>query len=406
MSKTLTLLRYVAPRRGCVRGPHLAEYERAFAGYIGAVDAVGFWKGRVAFYAALRAAGLGPGDEIIMPAYTCMVIPAAAMMLGVKCVYVDIEPTYCTLDADRLAGAVTPRTKALMLQHTYGWPQAGLERIVGFAKAHNLFIIEDCCHTLGTRIAGRHMGTFGDAAFFSSQWSKPYTTGLGGMLAINNEEFAKRVRELREARASLPSARTAAQLAAQALAFHFVVYPSTMTAARRGYRWASRRFITGSTDPAEYTTPPADYFKSMSEVQAAAGLESLARVDSDIRHRREISALYDSALQAAGWNTVRAPQGADVTLVRYPVRVAEKPAALAAAERHYIELGDWFNRPLHSHLAAQEAFGYQTGMCSNADKAALETINLPTHPRVSRRYAERAVRFLIKHCRPAEGVSD
>jgi dTDP-4-amino-4,6-dideoxygalactose transaminase len=246
------------------------------------------------------------------------------------------------------------------------------------------------------------MGTFGAAAFFSSQWSKPYTTGLGGMLAVNEAELAERVRRLRDEQACTASPATAAQLAAQIIAYESLVFPSGVSAARRAYRWASRRnMVTGSTAPLEYSARPADYFKTMCEVQAAGGLFELQRAEAGIAHRRQVVAWYDEALQNAGWPISPRPAGAEVALIRYPVRVADKPAALAAAERALVELGDWFNRPLHSHLAPQEAFGYCTGMCPQADRAARDIVNLPTHSRITRGYAARAVRFLLEHCQPA-----
>jgi dTDP-4-amino-4,6-dideoxygalactose transaminase len=402
MGKVTTLLPYVIPRRGAVVGDKLARYEAAFAAYVGAPHAVGFWKGRVAFAAALKALGLQTGDEIVMPAYTCLVVPAAAQMLGIRCVYVDIEPVYCTPDPAQLMSAVTPRTQAVMIQHTYGWPSAGTKDIQAFCRQRGIALIEDCCHALGTRCHGRHVGTFGDAAFFSSQWSKPYTTGLGGMLVVNNESLAERVRGVREQEACRPAPRVAAQLAAQGILFDLLVFPRTVGWARRTYRWATRRgWITGSTGADDYRTPPPDFLKWMSEAQAAAGLVELSKLEAGVTHRRQVTSWYDELLQERGWPTLAAPLGAEVTLLRYPVRVKNKEAALAEATSQLIELGDWFNQPLHSHLAAQQDFGYRPGMCPHADRAAREIVNLPLHTRIKRRAAEKIVRFLTKRCAPA-----
>jgi len=401
-SKVITLARYLLPRRACVDGPAIGEYERAFAAAVGARHCVGFWKGRVAFFAAIKALGIREGDEIVMPAYTCMVVPAAAMFLGAVPVYVDIEPTYCTLDPDRLPHALTARTKALMIQHTYGWPTCAIDRVMDIARAKGLPVIEDCCHALGTRQNGRHVGNFGIAGFFSTQWSKPFTTGLGGLLVCNDRDYYERVVRLRDRDALPPSRKAAAQLALQGIVFSAFVYPATMAAARNAYRWlTSRAIVTGSTARAEYCGWQPGYFRRMSAVQAAAGLCELRRLEAVLSHRRRIVEYYLKALREAGWPMPPNPPGADVSLLRVPVRVANKDEALRAAEKHWVELGDWFVRPLHSHLAPQEPYGYTTGMCPNADRAAREIINLPTHPRVSLRHAERVIQFLKERCRPA-----
>jgi len=395
MMKQLLLSRYLVPRRGCVSGPKLEQYERAFASAAGARFAVGLHKGRMGFYCILKALGLKPGDEVIMPAYTCLVVPAAAIRLGIVPVYVDIEPRYFGLDAERLGPSITPRTRAIMIQHTYGWPAPDVLRIVELARSAGLPIVEDCCHALGTRFQKTHVGNFGAGGFFSSQWSKPFTTGLGGMLVLNDADLADRVRRIRDEEAARHSPTMAAQLALQGIIFETVVYPRTMMAAQRAYRWLGRKsLIAGSTSKREYIDKSGDYLFGMSEVQAAAGLFELTRLDAGIAHRRRLGAWYADALRSSGWDPPVWPASSDVALVRFPVRVANKEEVLQSASRHMVEIGDWFVRPLHSHLAAQEEFGYRTGMCPNADRAAAEVINLPTHPRVTDWQARRVVEFL------------
>lgn len=401
-SKLLALAPYLLPRRGCVVGRRLNEYERAFAAATGSSYAIGFWKGRVAFFAALKALGIREGDEVVMPAYTCMVIPAAVTFAGAKPVYVDIEPTYCTLDPDGLEAAITPRTRAVMIQHTYGWPAVGLDRIADITRKHGLPVIEDCCHALGTSVGRTHVGNFGVAGFFSTQWSKPFTTGLGGTLVCNDREFRDRVCRVRDELASSPSATTAAQLAWQMLVYRAVVFPSTMALARNAYRWlTSRAILTGSTAKKEYCGWQPDYLKRMCEVQAAAGLCELGQLRRTIEHRHDLARYYADGLREAGWSVPTWPSGADVTLLRFPVRVANKAEALQRADKQLVELGDWFVRPLHSHLAAQEEYGYATGMCPHADRAANEIVNLPMHGRIHERTARRVLAFLNATCRPA-----
>ena len=133
-----------------------------------------FFKGRDALHAILRAANIGSGDQVLLPGYTCVVVPNAINYLGAEPVYVDIEDKTYNIDCDILengAGSLwnPEQTKAIIVQHTYGIP-CDMDRILEFAKKHNLFVIEDSCHALGSTWRGQQVGSFGDAAFFSSQW--------------------------------------------------------------------------------------------------------------------------------------------------------------------------------------------------------------------------------------------
>lgn len=299
--KSLRLAPYVIPSKRAVDGSRIEEYEQAFARATGSKYALSFWKGRLGFFAALKALGVGAGNEVVAPGYTCMVISAAIKILGAEPVYVDIEPEYCTLDPEKLEDVLTPRSKVLMIQHTYGWPSSSLERVLDIARERGLPVVEDCCHALGTRYRGTHMGNFGVAGFFSSQWSKPYTTGLGGMLVCNDDEFYARARQIRDEEAYRPGPRRAAQLAAQGIVHDLLVYPRTAAIARNAYRWLSKRsLITGSTSKSEYDNVPKDYFMSMSQAQASAGLYELRRIEDSNRRRRKIGITWSSSNRPAG----------------------------------------------------------------------------------------------------------
>ena len=154
-----------------------------------------YWKGRVALYASLRAMGVNLGDEVIMPAYTCVVVPNAIFYAGALPVYVDVRPdTYC-LDPDKLETALTDRTKVILCQNTYGL-SADVEKVVEIARQRGIYTIEDCAHGFGGTYKGKANGTFCDAAFFSTQWNKPFSTGLGGFAVVNNKALLPQVEAL------------------------------------------------------------------------------------------------------------------------------------------------------------------------------------------------------------------
>ncbi|HOB73936.1 MAG TPA: DegT/DnrJ/EryC1/StrS family aminotransferase [Phycisphaerae bacterium] len=377
------------------------EYERRFAEQVGARYAFAFWKGRVALYAVLKALRVGPGDEIILPGYTCVMDVNPIMYLGARPVYVDIEPVTYNLDPALLEARITPATRLIIAQHTYGYP-ADMDAILAISRRHNVPVIEDCCLAFGSTINGRRVGTFGLAAYYSFQWNKPYTTGLGGMLTTSDPELAERIRALCEEELVTPGAKETAMLAAQLVVYRTLIYPRTTALATQAFRLLTRAgLVVGSSSTAEFRPEMApDFFKGMSTVQARAGLRQLRRTELMMAHRRRIARLYDQLLAEKGWPVPAVPPNLDPVLVRYPVRVAEKAKALAEAAGHFIELGSWFECPLHPIETPLEAYGYASGSCPVAEQAAREVVNLPTHMRVSEKTARRTVEYLARFAPP------
>ncbi|MGD8450995.1 MAG: DegT/DnrJ/EryC1/StrS family aminotransferase [Phycisphaerae bacterium] len=373
----------------------LAAYQREFAEAVGAVQAFGFWKGRVALYAILKALGIGEGDEVVLPGYTCVMAVNPIVYLGAKPVFVDINPVTYNLDPDQIESHITPRTKLLIAQHTYGYP-ADMGAILDIAQRKGLPVVEDCCLSFGSRYAGKPTGTFGLAAYYSFQWNKPYTSGLGGMAAINDADLAGRVAALCERELTPPSGREVNMLRAQLAVYRTLVYPRTTAFAQTAFRLLTRAgLVVGSSGTCEFRpTMEPGFFKGMSAMQARVGRKQLRRRDRGQAHRRELAALYDRLLTERGWPVPRLPTELDPVLVRYPVRVADKEKAVATAARHFVEVGSWFECPLHPIETPMEAYGYHTGMCPEADRACRETVNLAVHPRASARTVRRSVEFI------------
>ncbi len=371
----------------------------------GAPYAYPYWKGRVALYAILRALGVSEGDEVILPGYTCVVVPNAVRFLKAKSRYVDIDPVTYNLDPDGLDAVVTDRTKAVMAQHTYGIP-ADFDRIQEWGRRHDVPVFEDCCHVFGSRYKRRLCGTLGAASFFSGQWTKPFSTGFGGVAVFNDEEAGRRALEITEQEAYKPGRLEAFILAAQLLVHHMLVYPASFTFCVETYRWLGRHKMampSGVKGELYGGELPTDYFKSSSAVQAACGLFEVHRGMHSYLHRKRLAAFYEEQLTRAKWPMPELPSWADTVYLRFPVRVQNKQEMLHRAARHFIELGDWFDRPLHyAKSETLEPFGYEEGMCPNGEKAARECINLPLHPRVGLGHAKRAVRLLLKYGKPVE----
>ena len=371
------------------------EFEKTFAQWLGAASAFAFWKGRVALYAILRAMGLGEGDEVILPGYTCVMDVNPIKYLGAKAVFVDIEPATYNLDVRLLEEKITPRTKVVIAQHTYGYP-CEMDGILEIAGRRGIPVIEDCCLALGSTYKGKRCGTFGVAAYWSFQWNKPFTTGIGGMVTTDDARLAEEIGRLCREELRKPPTRAALMLGAQRMAYRLLIYPRTTALATALFRWLTRRgAVVGSSNTCEFVPEmPEDFFLGMSAGQARAGIRQMRRIEKDLAHRRQMGRLYDRLLREAGWNLPTIPDSMDPVLVRYPVRVADKARAVAEAPKHFVELGTWFECPLHPIETPLELYDYHEGMCPVAERACREVVNLPTHPRAGEATASRAVGFL------------
>jgi dTDP-4-amino-4,6-dideoxygalactose transaminase len=181
-----------------VLGPEVAAFEEAFARYLGACHAIGVNSGTDALHLALRALGIGPGDEVIAPSHTAVATVAAIEMSGASAVLVDIEAPWRTLDPVAAAAAIGPRTRAVIAVHLYGQP-ADLDGLGALCRAHRLALIEDCAQAAGARWRAARVGTVGVAAAFSFYPTKNLgAIGDGGMVVTGDAALAGRVRQLRQ----------------------------------------------------------------------------------------------------------------------------------------------------------------------------------------------------------------
>ena len=371
----------------------IEEYQRKFAQFFGAERAFAFWKGRVALYALLRALDIGQDDEIILPGYTCVMNVNPIKYTGARPVYVDIEPDTFNMNVNLLKEKITNKTKVIIAQHTYGYP-CEMDAIMEIAQSSGIYVIEDCCLALGSKYKGRMVGTFGRAGYFSSQWNKPYTTGLGGMVITSDQELAERIESLAANEMCPPSEREVFMLRMQLIIYRLFIYPGTTALAQSLFRYLTKKgAVIGSSSTNEYEPAKADdFFKGISKMQARSGIRQLGRIEENIAHRRKMAQLYDELLAAKGWKSGKDSRDwVETVLVRYPVRITEKDKALAQAAKAGIELGSWFESPLHPIETPLASYDYELGMCPEAEKAAHETVNLPLHPRVNEKTAVKTV---------------
>jgi dTDP-4-amino-4,6-dideoxygalactose transaminase len=373
----------------------VARFEQAFADFFTTGQATAFWKGRVALYAILDALDVGQGDEVIVPGYTCVMNVNPILYRGAKPVYADIDPQTYNMDPRKVQQCVTDRTRVIIAQHTYGIP-ADVQALAQIAGQHGIALIEDCCLALGSTRDAKLCGTFGRAAYFSFQWNKPFTTGVGGMTWTADETLARGIREFKNQQIHKPPAKAALLLGAQRTFHRALVYPKTTAFLTKTFRWLTRKgLVVGSSSNAEFQpVMPEGFLQDMGRGQGRAGLRRIRNAQKNIRHRRHMSRLYDQLLAEAGFPTAPRPENTDPVLVRYPVGVADKDRAVAMAPGAKVELGTWFECPLHPEETPMELYGYTQGLCPVAEEACRHVVNLPTHPRADEKTARRSVAFL------------
>jgi perosamine synthetase len=233
-------------------GPQLAEFEDAIARYIGAAHAIGVSSGTAGLHLCIRALGIGEGDEVIVPSFAFIAVANAVRYEKAIPLFVDIEPEKLNLDPSRIAAAITSRTKAILVVHTFGCP-ADLAAILEIARRRHLCVIEDACEAIGAEFDGRKVGGWGDAGVFAFYPNKQITTGEGGMVVTENPRIAAMVRTLSN---------------------------------------------QGRTDSDEwFQHSELGYNYRLAEMNCALGISQLKRIDAILARREEIARKYQDRLR-------------------------------------------------------------------------------------------------------------
>ena len=176
-------------------GPQAAEFETVFAAYQGARHGILMMNDTVTMEVALKALGIGWGDEVIVPALTFVATAYAPMAAGALPVIVDVEPRTWTIDLDQVEAAITPKTRAILPVHL-GQQMADMDRLMEIAAKHGLAVVEDCAHAHGQMWRGQGAGCIGDFGSFSHQSSKILTSGEGGTLLTSDDDLARRAHSI------------------------------------------------------------------------------------------------------------------------------------------------------------------------------------------------------------------
>ena len=358
-------------------------------------------KGRVALHAILTAMEIGPEHDVLLPAFTCVVVPAAVTYRQARPVFYDADLSCWDSTPSEILRRLTPRTRAVIVQHSFGIPfdvPALRQRL-----PDNVYLIEDCAHTLTATVHGQPVGSMGHAAFTSAQWNKPTPVGLGGIARANTPSLARALAKTVQTHYRPPRATYATSLALLRVARTLFANPRAFWFAQDTYRRATELgIVKGSSDPSELTTvdPPRDYFMQMDTLSKRLLRKRISRLDEADRHQRAIAAFYFEYLRPLGYCAPSAPPTAECTWLRFPILVRDRARLLDHARAKRIELGDWFNAPLHPRNARRELFGYRPGQAPTTEAIARHVVNLPTHRQITFERAREIARCVTECADP------
>ncbi len=353
------------------RGTAPGKVEAWFRSYQKTSCAVSFNSGRSALLAILKAFAIGKGDEVIVQAFTCVAVPNSIRWSGAIPIYADIEETF-NLDPASVEEKITSKTKAIIIQHTFGRP-AKTDELMGIARKHNLVVIEDCAHSLGAT------GRAGDAAFFSFGRDKVVSSVFGGLATIR-ADHQKQIAALKayHKKLGIPSA---------AWTFRQLVHPVAFSVILPLYRIGIGKIILVVLQRLRILSFPVyaeekigrrpdDFPAKYPNALASLLLKQLKKLDRFTRQRREISRMY----------------GIDGPFLRFP-KLVENPGQVSTrAKKRGILLGNWYHNVIDPADVDLGTVGYKRGSCPRAEDAAKHIINLPT--RLSVRQARKVLSVL------------
>ena len=348
------------------------EYHDKFAYWNGSAFAYSFMGGRVALSAIIYALDLREGDEVIIPGYTCIVVPNAFHYAGIKTVYSDIELDTYGLDAKRIEDKITSKTKAILLHHLYGLVSRDYEKILEIGKARGLKIIEDCAHSTGAVYKGKKVGNYGDASFYSSERSKIFNTIQGGIAVTNNKEIAVRLKEYYD-RALFPDDIWIDKLLNNVILYYYQFKHSMRWLLGDIFNYAYRKKELISTNKDEERgIRPAHYGRKMPAPVAALGLNQLKKIDFLNEQRRLTAIKWDQWCDDNAYQKPLVIDNSVPVYLRYPVLVTleKKLNRKWAFKELGVEAGVWFVSNCDPADLVVEG-------CPIANQAVKQCINLP-----------------------------
>jgi perosamine synthetase len=350
----------------------VSEFESEFACWNGSQYAFAFMGGRVALSACIYALGLRPGDEVIVPGYTCIAVPNAFHFAGLSCLYCDIELDTFGPDIADVERKITPKTRAILIHHLYGLVCRDYELILELAQRLNLFIIEDCAQSTGAIYRDRKIGNRGDVGFYSCEQSKVFNTGQGGIAVTNDEVLAARMREFHNGSPDPDENRIENQLYTLISNYYEFKHPRREWVGDVAKLLYSSKRARSTTEEEEKGIRPFYYGQRMPPALADIALNQLKKIDRYNEERRKTAKQWDLWCERNGYRKAFITSDSTPVFLRYPVLVEpeRKRNGAWAREELGVELGVWFVSHLHPTA-------FPMANCPNADLAVERCVNFP-----------------------------
>ena len=387
------------------KGEAIERLENQFEEYLGIKHAVSFNSGRSALMAILNSLGLEKESEVLLQAFTCNATANPVIwsrlrqgfggQAGLKPVYVDCDEKTFNIDIEDLKRKIGPKSKIVMIQHTFGLP-ADMDEILKICYDNNLILIEDCAHSLGAEYGGKKIGTFGKAAFFSFSRDKVISSVYGGMAVTDDGELAKKLKEYQEEK-GYPSRCWIFQQLLHPVLMNWLILPTYRIFGKYLlilFQWL--HILSKAVHWREKRGRKPGYFpKRLPDALAELALNQFQKLKKFNAHRKEVADFYLFALKNGQFFTL--PPGfndRENIFLRFTIKHPKAHEIIKKAWQKNLLIGDWYTTPIAPHDTKLDKMKYVSGSCPKAEKLAKETLNLPTHINISKKDAKIIVDFL------------
>jgi len=357
-----------------------------------------FNSGRSALYFLLKNLDLKKGDEILIQAFTCTAVVAPIISAGLKPVYVDCDDNF-NLDVKDLKKKITPRARAVILQHTFGIP-ANIEEIKKIARENNLYLIEDLAHSLGGTFKNQKLGTFGDFSILSFSRDKIISCVYGGALLVNikDELLLERLKKA-YSEIDYPNYFWIFQQLLHPIVLSFFVIPFYGIGGKYFLVLLQKmRLLSKAVNKIEKTGGilPKNFLKKLPNALAILLLKQFEKLERFNEHRRKTAKIFKEKLEGTSYQILDDWFKTGAVFLRLPVLHPLAYKIVKASWKKNILLGDWYQKVVAPNDVNLEKVFYTQGSCPNAERLVKMVLNLPTHIKIREKEIEKILKFLEK----------
>jgi len=369
------------------KGNEIKEFERLFRNYFGFKNAFSFNSGRSSLIAILKAMEIGKGDEVIVQAFTCNAAINPIIYVGARPVFTDIDDDL-NISVEEIVKKITDKTKAIMIQHTFGYP-AKIDEIRKICVINNIYLIEDCAHVLGAKYKSSFCGSYGDASFFSFGRDKIISSVYGGMVTVNNDALLEKISHYQK-EINYPSLPWTLQQLLHPVLMNNIVLPLYGSKAGRGLlaMFLNLNILSKAVTAQENKGELPNYFpQRMPNALAILAVHQFKKLNRFNKHRQEIAQMYDSLLlHKKEYKPIfKNREDREVVFLKYPIWNVNPAKVLKMARKKGIYLNDgWFGLAVVPPSTSLEKVCYTSESCPVAEEIAKRIVCLPTHINITR----------------------